>query len=246
LTLLLRQFVNVFTRDSRTGSSTDSRIGLRFFIGSCMSSRVTPEPGPRQIPESAVLRSSRHRQLEVPGFRMFVTPFLYRIKIPELHTFVISRLHRFQASENREFPALEKHKNFVKLNVSRVTGFPEFPNTRPAPRPRLGKTSPWCCNSSCLWQSTDRARPNCTGVCVVDSSPASKTITTPPAHKITRMRHHEHDSKETEVLGVSREPGREGIFGSGNQATSRTNATNAGSCSPRAQLSPWAALANAS
>jgi hypothetical protein len=55
-----------------------------------MSSRMTPELGPRQIPEPAVLRSSRHRQLEVPGFRMFVTPFLYRIKIPELHTFANS------------------------------------------------------------------------------------------------------------------------------------------------------------
>jgi hypothetical protein len=109
LTLLLRRFVNVFTRDSRTRSSTDSRIGLRFFVGSCMNSRMTPELGPRQIPESAVLRSSCHRQLEVPGFRMFATPFLYRIKIPELHTFTNSRLHRFQASENREFPIPEKH-----------------------------------------------------------------------------------------------------------------------------------------
>jgi hypothetical protein len=109
LTLLLRRFVNVITRDTRTGSSTDSRIGLRFFIGSCMSSRVTPDLGPRRIPESAVLRSSRHRQLEVPGFRMFVTLFLHRVKIPKLRTFANPRLHRFQASENREFPAPEKH-----------------------------------------------------------------------------------------------------------------------------------------
>jgi hypothetical protein len=68
---------------------------------------VTPELGPRQIPESAVLRSSRHCQLEVLGFRMFVTQFLLRIKIPELHTFANSRLRRSQASENREFPAPE-------------------------------------------------------------------------------------------------------------------------------------------
>jgi hypothetical protein len=70
-------------------------VGLRFFIGSCMSSRVTPKLGPWQIPEPAIFRSSRHRQLETPGFRMFVTPFLHRIKIPELHTFANSRLHRF-------------------------------------------------------------------------------------------------------------------------------------------------------
>jgi hypothetical protein len=96
--------------------STDSRIGLRFFIGSCMSSRVTSEQGSRQILESAVLRSSRHRQLEVPGLRMSVTPSLHRIKIPELHTFANSRLHRFQASENREFPAPEKHVSRTSSN----------------------------------------------------------------------------------------------------------------------------------
>jgi hypothetical protein len=74
-----------------------------------MSSRVTPELGPRQIPESAVLRSSRHRQLEVSGFRVFVTPFLHRIKIPELHAFANPRLHRFLASEKHEFSVPEKH-----------------------------------------------------------------------------------------------------------------------------------------
>jgi hypothetical protein len=111
LTLLLRQFVNVITRDSRTGSSTDSRIGLRFFIGSCMSLRVIPER-PRRIPESIVLRSSRHRQLEVPGFRMFVTPFLHRIKIPELRTFANLRL------QSCEFPAPEKHVSRTLSNLT--------------------------------------------------------------------------------------------------------------------------------
>jgi hypothetical protein len=61
---------------------------------------------------------------------MFATPLLHRITIPELHAFANPRLHRFQTSENREFPVPEKHvsRTFVKLNVSRVTGFPEFPN----------------------------------------------------------------------------------------------------------------------
>jgi hypothetical protein len=83
-----------------------------------MSSRVTAELGPRQIPESTVLRSSRHRQLEVPGFRMFATPFLHRIKIPELHAFANPRLHRFQASENREFLVPEKHVSRTLSNLA--------------------------------------------------------------------------------------------------------------------------------
>jgi hypothetical protein len=83
-------------------------MGPRFSAGSRMSTRLTPEQGLQQIPESDVLRSSGHRQLEIPGFRMFVTPSLHRIKIPELCTFANLRLRRFQASENREFPAPEK------------------------------------------------------------------------------------------------------------------------------------------
>jgi hypothetical protein len=83
-----------------------------------MSLRVTPELGPRRIPEAAVLRSSRHRQLEIPGFRMFVTPFLHRIKIPELRAFANSRLHGFLASENREFPAPEKHVSRTLSNLT--------------------------------------------------------------------------------------------------------------------------------
>jgi hypothetical protein len=95
-----------------------------------MSSRVTLELGLRQIPESAALPSSCHRQLEVPGFCMFATPRLHRIMISELHTFANPRLRGFQASENRELPVPEKHASRTLSNpdVSRVTGFPEFPN----------------------------------------------------------------------------------------------------------------------
>jgi hypothetical protein len=89
---------------------------------------VTPELSPWQIPESAVLRSSGHRQLETPGFRMFVTPFLHRIQIPELRTFATSRLHRFQASENREFPAPEKHVSRTLLK-STIRGWRVFLNS---------------------------------------------------------------------------------------------------------------------
>jgi hypothetical protein len=94
------------------------QLWLCFSVSSWMSSRVTPELGPWQIPESAVLRSSRHRQPEVPGFRMFVTPFLHRIKILELRTFTNSRLRRFLASENREFPAPKKHVSRTLSNLT--------------------------------------------------------------------------------------------------------------------------------
>jgi hypothetical protein len=108
LTLLLRRFVNVFTRDSRTGSPTDSRISRPPKFAPC--------------------------QLEVPSFCMFATPRLHRITILELHTFANSRLRRFQASENRKFPVPEKHvsRTLLSPDVSRVTGFPEFPNTSPS------------------------------------------------------------------------------------------------------------------
>jgi hypothetical protein len=96
-----------------------------------MSTRLTPELSPRQIPELAALRSSGHRQFKIPGFRIFVTPLLHRIKIPEICTFANSRLHKFQASENRELTAPEKHASRTLLNstFSRVTGFPKFFNT---------------------------------------------------------------------------------------------------------------------
>jgi hypothetical protein len=100
--------VNVFTRDSRTGSPTDSRISRPPKFAPC--------------------------QLEVPSFCMFATPRLHRITILELHTFANSRLRRFQASENRKFPVPEKHvsRTLLSPDVSRVTGFPEFPNTSPS------------------------------------------------------------------------------------------------------------------
>jgi hypothetical protein len=86
-----------------------------------------------------------------------------------------------------------------------------------------------------LWQSTNRARLNCAGVYEADSSSASKTITTPPAPKITCMRLHEHDSGQMEVLGVSREPGREGIF------RSREPDHLAGQCHKHRKLQPTSA-----
>jgi hypothetical protein len=91
---------------------------------------MTSELDSRQIPESAALRGSHLRQLEVLGFCVFVTPRLLQTKILEIRMFANLKLRKFLIPENREFPVPEKTylKNFVKLNVSRVTGFPEFPN----------------------------------------------------------------------------------------------------------------------
>jgi hypothetical protein len=97
--------VRVLAPESRTESSSDSRIGK------------SPKFGPSTV--------------EIPGFRVFMTPPLHRIKVPELCTSANSRLRRFQTSWIREFPAPEKHTLRMPLDfdVSRVMCFPEFPNT---------------------------------------------------------------------------------------------------------------------
>jgi hypothetical protein len=75
----------------------------------------------------------RLRRFEIPENRMFATLGLRRFKIPENRMFATLRLHRSKISENLMFVTLKTYlKNFVKLDVSRVTGFPEFPNTRPS------------------------------------------------------------------------------------------------------------------
>jgi hypothetical protein len=81
--LLPSWFMQVYAPESRTGSSSDSRIS--------------------SSPKFAL------STVEIPGFRILVTPLPCRIKIPEPCTFANSGLHRFQAFENREFPAPEKH-----------------------------------------------------------------------------------------------------------------------------------------
>jgi hypothetical protein len=70
---------------------------------------MTSELDSRQIPESAALRGSRLRQLEVLGFCVFMTPRLLRTKIPEIRMFANMKLRKFLIPENREFPVPEKH-----------------------------------------------------------------------------------------------------------------------------------------
>jgi hypothetical protein len=63
---------------------------------------MTSELDPRQIPESAALRGSRLRRLEVLGLCVFMTPRLLRTKVPEIRMFVILKLRKFLIPENRE------------------------------------------------------------------------------------------------------------------------------------------------
>jgi hypothetical protein len=70
---------------------------------------MTSELDSRQIPESAALRGSRLRQLEVLGFCVFMTPRFLRTKIPEIRMLANLKLRKFLIPENREFPVPEKH-----------------------------------------------------------------------------------------------------------------------------------------
>jgi hypothetical protein len=75
--------------------------------------------------------------------------------------------------------------------------------------------------------------------------PPEPARATPPPPKIARPRRHELGCKETRVSGVSPEPGGEAGFGcrEPGQLAGQCHANTA--CSPGAQPSPWAALANA-
>jgi hypothetical protein len=98
------------------------QLWLCFFAGSWISPCMTSELDPRKIPESIALRGSRHRQPEIPGFRVSATPC--PTSEPRSPNFACSRIWSFAGSR-----LWKTHlKNFVKVNVSRVSGFPEFPN----------------------------------------------------------------------------------------------------------------------
>jgi hypothetical protein len=135
------KIVNVFARNSRTRSSTGSRVGHCFPAGSCMSTRLSPEQGLHQIPKSAVLRSSRYRQLRFQASACSWLLFLAESRSPNsahsrIRDFTGSKLPRIANSL-----LLKKHtlRTFVKLNVSRVTDFPEFPT----PGPKGSCTKAW-------------------------------------------------------------------------------------------------------
>jgi hypothetical protein len=61
---------------------------------------------------------------------MFEIPNLRKFKIPELRGLKIPDLRRFKIPDFAGSRFLKTHfTNFIKLDVSRVTDFPEFPNT---------------------------------------------------------------------------------------------------------------------
>jgi hypothetical protein len=90
-----------------------------------------------------IFTSSRLWASQVQGFassqvRDFGTPQVQDSRSSQVRD---SELHRSRASDLRKFAIrsftgsrfLKTHfMNFVKLDVSRVTGFPEFPNTSPS------------------------------------------------------------------------------------------------------------------
>jgi hypothetical protein len=102
---LLHRFVHVFACDSRTGSLTDSRIGHlpKFAPPPARDSGLPhvrdPTSSPNQDPRTSHFREFEASQ--VPGFRKSWVSCPWKTHL----------------------------KSFVKLNVSRVTSFPEFPNT---------------------------------------------------------------------------------------------------------------------
>jgi hypothetical protein len=134
---------NIFTSLPPVHTQNPDFLGRQlwhcFFAGSWISPCMTPELGPRQTPESAALRSSRHRQLEISGFRMFATPHLLRITIPEIRKFANLKLRRFQAPENREIPAPEKHTSRTSSN-STFRGWRVFLNSPTNIKAEFSKT----------------------------------------------------------------------------------------------------------
>jgi hypothetical protein len=111
----------------------------------------------QQIPELRRFSISWLRRFMTLGLHRFATPGLHRFKIPDLHkfmtpsfaspwlrifaslrfqSFTISRFQILAGSRFLSFAGSRLLKtyfmNFIKLGVSRVTGFPDFPNTSPS------------------------------------------------------------------------------------------------------------------
>jgi hypothetical protein len=105
---LLHRFLHVFARDFRTGSSTDSRTGLL--------PKFAPPPAWGSGP---------------PHVRDPITPPNQDSRTSHIREFGASQVPGFRKSWVSR-PWKTCLKNFVKLNVTRVTGLPEFSNTSPS------------------------------------------------------------------------------------------------------------------
>jgi hypothetical protein len=106
------------------------QLWLCFSAGSWMSSHVIPELGPRQIPELA-FASSSVRDSGLLHVRDPISSPNQDSRTSHIREFEASQVPRFRKSWI-PCPWKTCFENFVKLNVSRVTGFPEFPNTSPS------------------------------------------------------------------------------------------------------------------
>jgi hypothetical protein len=86
-----------------------------------------------EIPDHCTFVTLRLHRFKIPDVRTFTTLRLRRFKIPDLCTFATLRLRRFKIPVFVSSVFLKTHyTNFINLDVSRVTGFPEFPNTSPS------------------------------------------------------------------------------------------------------------------
>jgi hypothetical protein len=97
------------------------------------------------------------RRFKTSDLHRFATPELRRFKIfasSRLRSFVGSRFQIFASSRLRGFAGsrfLKTHfTNFIKPDVSRVTGFPEFPNNRLEKLMQRDETKDKTINSRCI------------------------------------------------------------------------------------------------
>jgi hypothetical protein len=92
---------------------------------------ATPRLRRFKIPDHCVFATPRLHRFKIPNYRVFATPRFRRFKIPYHREFMTSGLRRFEIPENRKCFAPKKHisRTLLNFDVSRVTGFPEFPNS---------------------------------------------------------------------------------------------------------------------
>jgi hypothetical protein len=111
-------------RDFRTQTSADSRISQ------------TPNFVVSQVHDSGSSPVCDLRGFTGTRFPIFTSSRLPSFAGPGLRVFASSRFRSFADSRFQIFAGSGFLKtyftNFVKLDVSRVTGFPEFPNTSPS------------------------------------------------------------------------------------------------------------------
>jgi hypothetical protein len=111
-------------RDFRTRLSADSRIPQ------------TPDFMVLQIHDSGSSQVRDLRSFAGPRLQIFTSSRLPSFTGSRFQIFASSRLRSFAGSRFQIFAGsrfLKTHlTNFVKLDVSRVTGFPKFPNNSPS------------------------------------------------------------------------------------------------------------------